>query len=59
MDKFQVIDEKDLQAIEGGIEPISIIFGLKCYCIQRIWGWLQIWFRFSSSRALGNEQSQP
>ena len=28
MDKFQVIDEKDLQAIEGGIEPISIIFGL-------------------------------
>ena len=28
MDKFQVVDEKDLQVIEGGIEPISIIFGL-------------------------------
>jgi len=27
MDKFQVVDEKDLQVIEGGIEPISIIFG--------------------------------
>ena len=26
MDKFQVVDEKDLQVIEGGIEPISIIF---------------------------------
>ena len=28
MDKFQVVDEKDLQVIEGGIAPISIIFGL-------------------------------
>lgn len=28
MDKFQVVDEKDLQVIEGGIESISIIFGL-------------------------------
>ena len=28
MDKFQVVDEKDLQVIEGGIEPISIIFRL-------------------------------
>ena len=31
MDKFQVVDEKDLQVIEGGIEPISIIFGLSAF----------------------------
>ena len=58
MDKFQVVDEKDLQVIEGGIEPISIIFGLKCYCIWRIWGWLQFGSDLAPSWALDNEQSQ-
>ena len=46
MDKFQVVDEKDLQVIEGGIGTYFDYIWPKCYCIWRIWGWLHIWFRF-------------